>query len=169
MENRYKQGKIYKIVCNKTGKCYIGSTCEPTLSRRLAQHRTDYNAFIKGNKKGISSFKILENNDYSIILIEDYPCERKDQLLQRERFYIENNECINRCRPITTNEEKKQQIKKWSENNKERKNKTDKEYYENNKEKLNEKFNCECGGKYTHMHRIHHLKTQKHINYCKTI
>lgn len=24
--NKYENGKIYRIVCNKTGLCYIGST-----------------------------------------------------------------------------------------------------------------------------------------------
>ena len=31
----YKDGKIYKIVCNNTGLTYYGSTCEKRLSRRL--------------------------------------------------------------------------------------------------------------------------------------
>jgi hypothetical protein len=58
--------------------------------------------------------KILENNDYSIVLLEDYPCETKDQLLARERYYIENNICVNKI--ITT--------------------RTPKEYREKNKDKL---------------------------------
>ena len=33
----YSKGKIYKIVCNVTGLVYVGSTCEPTLARRLAK------------------------------------------------------------------------------------------------------------------------------------
>jgi len=39
------------------------------------------------------------------------------------------------------------------------------EYYENNREKFNEKFDCECSGKYTHKHRARHLKSTKHQNY----
>ena len=38
----YSKGKIYKIVCNNTGLIYIGSTCEPTLARRLAKHVGNY-------------------------------------------------------------------------------------------------------------------------------
>ena len=44
-----------------------------------------------------------------------------------------------------------------------------KAYYETNKEKLKEKFDCECGGKYTHNHKSHHLKTTKHQNYLETL
>ncbi len=51
----YSKGKIYKIVCNTTGLVYIGSTCEPTLARRLAGHRGAYNAFLKGKCKKSSS------------------------------------------------------------------------------------------------------------------
>ena len=35
----YQLGKIYKIVDNTNGNIYIGSTCEPTLARRLAKQR----------------------------------------------------------------------------------------------------------------------------------
>jgi hypothetical protein len=38
----YQDGNIYKIVCNITDECYIGSTCEPTVARRLAGHVIDY-------------------------------------------------------------------------------------------------------------------------------
>ena len=62
----YQQGKIYKIECNVTRKVYIGSTCEPTLARRLTKHVTDYKRYLKGTSRYISSFKILENDDVSM-------------------------------------------------------------------------------------------------------
>ena len=46
-------------------------------------------------KSYISSFQVLENNNYDIILIESYPCETKDQLYSRERHYIETLDCVN--------------------------------------------------------------------------
>jgi hypothetical protein len=49
VENRYRNGKIYKIVCNITGLTYYGSTCEPTLARRLAKHRGCYNRWLKSD------------------------------------------------------------------------------------------------------------------------
>ena len=46
MENeRYQKSKIYKIVDNTNNNIYIGSTCEPILSRRLAKHVSNYNEF----------------------------------------------------------------------------------------------------------------------------
>jgi hypothetical protein len=91
----YQQGKIYRLVCNTTGLVYVGSTCEPTLTRRLQKHKGDYKKFLDGKNSNMTSFQILENNNYEIILIEVYPCNSKDELHQRERHYIETMECVN--------------------------------------------------------------------------
>ena len=45
----YQQGIVYKIVAN--GQTYIGSTCEPTLARRLARHKGSYKSWLRGNKR----------------------------------------------------------------------------------------------------------------------
>jgi hypothetical protein len=150
----YENGKIYKIVCNITGLCYIGSTCEPTLARRLAEHVGDYKGYKNGKRSYISSFKVLENNDYYIILLENVTnCVSKDQLHARERFYIENNKCVNKYVVGRTRKEYK------------------KEYYEENKEiileKGKEKHNCPCGGHYTTCVRARHTKTAKHKEYVR--
>jgi hypothetical protein len=132
--NRYNNGKIYKIVDNTNGNVYIGSTCEPTLARRLAGHRGAYNSYLNGGRVDkTSSFNILENNNCSIVLLEDYPCERKDQLLARERFYIENNQCVNKVIPTRT-------IKEYYQDNKDKLIDYQKEYYEQNKDKLKEYY-----------------------------
>ena len=120
----YQNGKIYKLVCNSTGLVYFGSTCENTLARRLAGHTKDYKRGIK-----ISSTKIIENGNYGIFLVETYPCNSKDELNMRERFYIENNDCVNKLIPIRTEEEKKLYEKEYNA-------KHHPEYYEQNKTKL---------------------------------
>ena len=43
----YKDGKIYKIVCDNTGLTYYGSTCEKHLSRRLSRHRNNYSYYLQ--------------------------------------------------------------------------------------------------------------------------
>jgi selenocysteine-specific translation elongation factor len=128
---RYKNAKIYKIVDNTNGNVYVGSTCEPTLALRLAKHRSKYKNYLKVGSGFVTSFKILENNDYSIVLLEEYPCETKDQLLARERFYIENNKCINKVVPTRSKNE-------YYEENKDKLKEQSKEYYEENKDKLKE-------------------------------
>ena len=109
--NKYQNGKIYKIVCNKTNLVYIGSTTQKYLSDRLKGHRCDYKRFLSTNKHYVSSFKIMENNDYFIELIELFPCNSKDELFVRERYYYDNNVCINNYKPHTTKDEKKEQCK----------------------------------------------------------
>jgi len=43
-----------------------------------------------------------------------------------------------------------------------------KKYKELNKIKLNEKFNCECGGKYSRTHKANHEKTEKHQSFINS-
>ena len=124
----YSKSKIYKIICNITGLVYIGSTCQ-TLNQRLQEHKRKYKCYLNEKFHYISSYKILENSNYDIILIEDFPCERREQLLSRERYWIENIECVNMHIPSRTEKE-------WREDNKEKIQINNKEYRENNKEKI---------------------------------
>ena len=66
-------------------------------------------------------------------MIEEYSCENKKQLHAKERYWIENIECVNMVIPFRT-------IKEWSHDNKETIHKNSKEYRENNKQKIQEYF-----------------------------
>ena len=123
----YSNGKIYRLYCNITKKCYVGSTTQ-SLSKRLSQHKQNYKCFLNGKYHFVSSFEILENNDYVIVLIENYECKNKEELFKRERFYIEQMECVNQQLPIRSNKE-------WVEDNKEKIKEYRKNYYINNREK----------------------------------
>ena len=52
---------------------------------------------------------------------------------------------------------------------KERDKKSQKIYQEKNKDKLQEKFECECGGKYKYKSRLIHFKTKKHLSYLHAL
>jgi hypothetical protein len=140
----YQNGKIYKIVCNITGLIYIGSTAEKYLSNRLAKHRTNYKDYLNGKFHYITSFKILENNNYEIILLETYPCNNKYELEARERFYIEICNCANKCIPNRTKkewyEDNKNYIiektKQYQKDNKDYYKQYQKQYREDNKDKI---------------------------------
>ena len=133
----YSKGTIYKLICNNTGLIYVGSTCQP-LHQRLAGHVSNFKT-----SKNISSCQIIANGNYSIILIEEYPCENKQQLLRKEREYIDSLECINKYRPITTieekNEENKDNYKQYYNTNKETILEKAKENYNTNKKTILEK------------------------------
>jgi len=101
----YQQGKIYKITAGDL--VYIGSTTEPTLARRLANHIKNYKQWKKGNKRLTTAFNLIDTGIYEITLIELYPCNSKDELTSRERFYIESMVCVNKVkRPIITTDER---------------------------------------------------------------
>lgn len=104
----YKNGKIYKLIAND--KCYIGSTCTP-LVKRKAKHKADYVKWKRTGKGYMSSFDVFEeaellNIPVAIILLEDCPVDRREQLLCRERWHIENTPCVNRYIPTRTAHER---------------------------------------------------------------
>jgi hypothetical protein len=126
----YLKGKIYKIVNFNNDKIYIGSTCEATLARRLTCHVSKYKSFLNG-KEGIylTSFEILKEENYDIQLIENYPCETKDELHAREGYYIKTLDCVNkivagRC------------YKDYCEDNKIKLQERSRQYYKENNEKI---------------------------------
>ena len=84
----YVDGKIYKITCNKTGLEYVGSTCD-TLNRRLHNHVVKWGAWKAGKTNRCGSFKILEGGDYKIELLENFPCNSKEELNKRERYWYD--------------------------------------------------------------------------------
>jgi hypothetical protein len=152
----YQLGKIYKIECNVTGKVYIGSTCEPTLARRLTKHVGSYRCYLKGTYPYVSSFDILQSGNYDIVLIESYPCNSKDELHARERYHTNNIDCINKIKNQGMyNEIGEKEYKK--------------QYHEKNKDVIhaqkNEKHNCVCGNCDTHANKQRHIRSVKHQQY----
>ena len=150
----YQNGKIYKIVCNNTGKQYIGSTTNKYLSSRLSKHIYVY----KNGDKRFSSKEVLEGGNYSIILVENCPCNSKDELLKRERHYIETLECVNKQIPGRTNKEYRE-IKENKDKAIERATKWNKD----NKEKRSEIITCICGKSLTKTVKARHEKSQYHL------
>jgi hypothetical protein len=145
MPKDYSRGKIYKIVCNITNKIYIGSTCEPTLARRLAVHVNDFKAWLKDDKRRkITSFEIIEGGDYYIELLEVCSCNINEELLARERFYIKNNDCVNKYKNLNRTKDddkeyKKGYIKKYYNENIDTILEKKKEYYNENIDTILEK------------------------------
>ena len=171
--NMYKRGKIYKLTGN--GLIYFGSTTQP-LNVRIGGHRQHYRYYLNGKRGFITSFKLFENDEETkITLVEDFACDRKEQLLARERWYIENNDCVNKTIPTRTHKEwlhtnKENQLEKnklYKEKNKEQIKEKNKEYNEINKEHIKQykstEFTCTCGMKMHLSSKHRHLETKKHL------
>jgi hypothetical protein len=88
----YSLAKIYKLVSNKTEDIYIGS-CLMRLSTRLSNHKHTSNHCV--SKKLFVNDAII-----TIVLIENYPCNTKNELKARELFHITTNKCINKNKPF---------------------------------------------------------------------
>ena len=139
----YAFGKIYKIIDNTSPMFYIGSTTYPKLSQRLAKHRQHLRDYEKGYGKYTASFEILNNDDYKIILLENYPCNNIDELNAQEQIWLDKLMCddlVNKQNAKGVNIEKmKKRKKEYEENNKEYLTEKRKEYREKHKEKIAEK------------------------------
>jgi len=90
----YQQGKVYKMVMGDL--IYIGSTCQKYLCQRLAQHTKSYNYWFKNKdtqKKVcyMSSYELYKTGKPIITLLENCPCNSKDELLACEYKHINNS------------------------------------------------------------------------------
>lgn len=161
---KYQRAKIYKIIDNTNDDVYIGSTCEPTLARRLVQHRADYKKYLKGKTNYTTSFKIIANGDYDIVLIENYPCNSKDELYARERYWTQNTKCVNKIKNQGLLKELgKKEYDKFK----------GKLYRSKNAEKIKackgKKVTCIWGVTYTHDHASRHKRSKHHQSYVKMV
>jgi hypothetical protein len=174
----YSNGKIYKVTSSKVDLPYIGSTTQ-SLSSRLSGHRRDYQQCNSGNVQyhSTSSFEIVQHDDAIITLLEEWPCNDREELLMKEREWFDKIPNLNKNRPFVSAEEYKEifrlDAKKHYHNNKEKELKNRAEYAKNNiakiTQRISKKYNCDCGSRYTHGNRSVHLKTQGHKSYLRKI
>lgn len=184
----YKNGKIYTIRSYQTDDIYIGSTTQ-TLTKRLSKHKQVFQSWKNEKYHYVSSFELMKYDDVYIELLELFPCSSKMELGRREGEMIRSMNCVNKRIEGRTKEEyyqdNKEYHKKWVgeyyERNKDKIKEYNKELYENNRHKrlqqakewseankdkiakrTQKKYDCKCGGKYTHQNKSIHFKTQKH-------
>ena len=89
----YNNGKIYQILNNINDEVYVGSTIQP-LSKRLHCHKSHSDSLVRKNKLHELMRTIGKNNCY-IELIENYPCNTKEELFAREGHYIRERATLN--------------------------------------------------------------------------
>jgi hypothetical protein len=150
----YANSKIYKMVSfNLPGMPYYGSTTIE-LSRRKGKHVSEFKQFGLG-AGGCTSRIVMAAGDYDIIWVEDFPCERKDQLKARERYYIENHVCVNKNIPGRTPEERYQDnVAAYAKKNK--------AYYMANTEHINAQIQCTiCNCMTSRGKKVRHQRSAK--------
>jgi hypothetical protein len=118
-------------------------------------------------------YKIIRDNEgwenWSMVTIENFPCEDAFKVCARERYYYEQlNSTLNMKFPQRNDKE-------YREMNKEKKSEYIKSYNLANKEQIKERrsklFVCECGLERRYRYKTEHLKTKIHndLMLCKNL
>ena len=174
----YQNAKIYKLWSPSQNLVYIGSTTQK-LSQRKTAHVSDFKKWKNGKYNFVTSFTILEFEDHRIELIENYPCNNKEELLKREGYYIKELDCVNKCVSGRTQKEyyqdnKEELAKKHKEYRNEHKEelaKKNKEYRIDNKEEISkrgkEKITCECGSILRKTDLERHKRSKRHLYFLE--
>ena len=127
----YSLSKIYKLVSNKTPDIYIGS-CLMRLSTRLSTHKSKSNSCV-------SRKLFVEDAVVTIILIENFACNTKNELKARELHHITTNKCINVNKPFVCDipyADTKAWKKEYNTINAEQISANRKEYYQANQKQI---------------------------------
>ena len=144
-------GIVYKLLCNETGECYIGSAnTKKYYNDRKSKHK---------NITSCSSKQIIERGNYEFIIIEENKLI-DIELRQREQYWIDiSDHVINKyvaCSGLT----RKEYNKKFNSNN-----------WKENKEKINNQrcieVICECGETIQKRSLTRHRKSKKHQDHLK--
>ena len=127
---------IYKICCNDANitDCYIGHTTN--IIRRRYDHKSICNNE-KSKDYNLKRYSFIREKggwfNFSIIIIEEYPCENINEARIRERYWIEQ------LKPSLNSDIPGRTKKQYTEDNKEIIAEKKKQYREKNKEKIAEK------------------------------
>jgi hypothetical protein len=116
----------------------------------------------KSNKNTILSSFIITKSKFNYQIIEEIEIHDKNELHQWEQYYMDKWDCVNKQNSFISNDDKK--IRDYT---------THKKYLEkynkDNKQKLEQKFKCECDGKYTYQSKSIHFKSKKHQRFLNSI
>jgi len=154
----YSKTVMYKIVCNDLSikDCYVGHISD--FRKRKYNHKNTCN-------NNISKFKVYQFirvhggwENWTMVMIEQYPCNNVLEASRRERYWVEQlNATLNTCVPSRTNKQYNEETN------------CNKKYYELNKDKIRQfrktQYLCDCGSRYTCCHKLRHEQTAKHQHY----
>ena len=179
--NKYWNSKLYKITNSLNSEIYVGSS-SIDLDQRMIKHK----CFAK-TKPDASKLHTFMNElgveHFNIQLVEDYPCDCKEELFKREGEIIQeigtlNEKIAGRTRAEygkeysknnrnKINKRRNERRKENPEKTKEEYRKYGEQYRERHPEKIKEwqttKVECECGGHYTLSHKAEHMSSKKHL------
>jgi hypothetical protein len=182
----YPEYIIYKLCSDECDLFYVGST------RNMVQRRKNHKNSCNNPNHSLYNTKksktIRDNggwDDWRMVPIEKmenvsrFEAECREEVVRTE-LQAKMNSRRASCGGMSKNEYnaeyRKEHIDYYNEYGAEYR-QENREYFENyfkeHREELNikkrEKFDCECGGRYTRCHKTQHLKSQKHKQYLEQI
>ena len=105
----YSKTLIYKIVCNDLNvkDLYVGSTTD--FRKRKTRHKSDCNNQ-NSKKYKFNVYQFIRDNggfdNWTMVLVEKYPCETSLEKLKRERYWYETlGATLNKQVPSQTQQE----------------------------------------------------------------
>ena len=171
----YSKTIIYKLVKNDdydNKNIYIGSTTN--FVKRKNQHKNGCN-----NEKNVAynhkKYQYIRDNGgwevWNMVEVEKHNnCNDGNEARAREEYWRSYfNSQLNSIRAYITEQEKKEQMKEYTDRNYDKILEYRKEYKKKNKGKINEKKLCECGCIINKQALAKHRKTQKHIELLDAI
>jgi hypothetical protein len=130
----FKKTKIYRLCCNQLSVPfqYIGHTTD--FQKRKAVHKYDCHNKNDLRKYNQRLYQVIREyggfKNWSMILVERFPCENNKEACIRERYWAEQlNSNLNTRKPYRSDEE----LKNYYIENKERIDKYQKEYRDKHK------------------------------------
>lgn len=183
--NKYSKGKIYQIYCHVTNNRYIGSTLQK-LNYRLHTHKSHYKLYLQDKHHYVSVYEVLKNNKYDISLLENYPCNSKEELELREAVWVKENECVNINVPAATEEDRelnraisndkyiksekgkitREKYRKSEKGKEAEKRHKQTELYKNKMIELSKKVKCKCDSVISRGNYLRHLQSKKHLQWA---
>lgn len=151
MDERYKSGKIYEVINKlKPSKFYIGSTIT-TLHKRMYDHRNQK----RKNTLLRHAMEKYGRDNFKINLLEDYPCDSRQELLKREsEWQTMYNPVYNLMKAYLSPEDKIKQHNisqaKWIKLH-----------------GYDKKVKCECGNWILKVYKRAHCKRKVHLDKMK--
>lgn len=110
----YSKAQIYKLVCRDVNitDCYVGSTTN--FAKRKNGHKTSCTN-VRGCEYAQPVYEFIRRHgdwaNWDMILIENFPCASKQELLLRERHHMEVlKSTLNRRIAIRTKQERTEKV-----------------------------------------------------------
>jgi group I intron endonuclease len=105
-DNKYANGKIYKLVNTVDNEVYVGSTYN-TLACRLSNHKYHAKRPYDKSRLVYKHLNTIGWQNVQIELIETYPCNDRQELEIRERYWIDKlKPTLNKRLPTSITREK---------------------------------------------------------------